>query len=248
MDENNYIDIYNSTYYSNVYRGCSIQQDAIEATSISAQPISNETGSVTATTAATSTIGQSTCNYISYNAVSRWSAPWIHGDYEIRGIDYGYNDHSTVNTWYNIGSYINYPCNLYTIEQKIDPIVQKRIKIRNNLNIIVNSRAQNLRDIPENEWIAMQTLREMITESAYRKYIRDGFITVQGQSGKIYQIFRNRNHHKVYYKGELFEEICVRLKGDVPPTDNVIAFKTMIEVDEESFAILGNRYNMRKAA
>lgn len=128
------------------------------------------------------------------------------------------------------------------------PIEVKRRELKSQLTIIVKSRAQEVFTFPDNELVAMQTLREMITEVEYRKYIKDGFITVRGQSGKVYQIFRNQSHTKVYYQGELIEEICVRLQGNTPPTDSVIAFKTMIEVDEENFAALGNRYNMRKVA
>lgn len=124
----------------------------------------------------------------------------------------------------------------------------KRMEIKSNLTIIVKSRAELPKDIPENERVAMQTLRDMISETEFRKYIKDGFIMVRGQSGKYYQVFKNRAHTKVYLKGKLIEEICVRLKGSVPPTDNVIAFKTIIETDEEHFASLGNRYNMRVAA
>lgn len=140
-------------------------------------------------------------------------------------------------------------CGFYTIGiDEGTPVSRKRREIKEQLTIIVHSRAQELRDVPENEWVAMQTLRDMITETEYRKYLRDGFISVHGQSGKVYQVFRNKAHTKVFFRGELVEEICVRLKGMAPPTDNVIAFKTMIEFDEEYFASLGNRYNMRHAA
>jgi len=173
-------------------------------------------------------------------------------------IDYGDIDYTAGVTWrlndnklyhtYDLYGRCDYTYGLYNCYTDVPAIIQKRSKIKNNLITIIKSRAQDLRNIPDNEWVAMQTLREMITETAYRKYLKDGFITVQGQSGKIYQIFRNKCHTKVYLKGELVEEICVRLKGNAPPTDSVIAFKTMIEVDEESFAALGNRYNMRQAA
>jgi hypothetical protein len=124
----------------------------------------------------------------------------------------------------------------------------KRREIKSNLTIIIKSRTQELKNIPTNEWVAMQTLREMVTEAEFRKYLKDGFITIKGQSGKVYQIFRNRPHTKVYEQGKLIEEICVRLDYSIPATDSVIAFKTMIETDEELFASLGNRYNMQKAA
>lgn len=35
---------------------------------------------------------------------------------------------------------------------------------------------------------------------------------------------------------------CVRLKGNVPPTDNVIAIMTMLSVDEDMFRKSGNVY------
>jgi len=182
---------------------------------------------------------------------------WWTPTFGCRGLlnDYTYDGEDN-NLWrYNIGSNYYYTptygdgdSTYYYTPVDTTPIAQKRREIKEQLTIIVTSRAQELRDIPANEWAAMQTLREMITETEYRKYIRDGFISVRGQSGKVYQIFRNRWHTKVYFRGELVEEICVRLKGSAPPTDNVIAFKTMIEFDEEYFASLGNRYNMRQAA
>lgn len=127
-------------------------------------------------------------------------------------------------------------------------IETKKWEIKKQLTIIVKSRAQEISKIPSNEWTAMQTLRSMITETEYRKYVKDGFISIKGQSGKVYKVSKNSWHTKVFLKGDLIEEICVRLKGDMPPTDNVIAFKTIIETDEEYFASLGNRYNMKKAA
>jgi hypothetical protein len=193
------------------------------------------------------------------NGLSLWNPPTIEYGPYILSVDYGVSDYGIGAVWrtnctygtqysrYAIRDYSNY-YDLCKYSKELNNTERKRREIRSNLAIIVKSRSQELRDIQDNEWVAMQTLREMITETAYRRYLKDGFISVCGQSGKVYQIFRNRSHQKVYLKGELIEEICVRLKGDVPPTDNVIAFKTMIEVDEESFAMLGNRYNMKKAA
>ena len=122
-------------------------------------------------------------------------------------------------------------------------------KIRKNLFVKTKSRANIIKDVPENEMVAIETLREYISESEFRKYIKHGFVLVQGKSGDVYQIFRNRYHTKVWRGGKLIEEVCVRLsQNGTPPTDNVIAFKTMIETSEEEFKKLGNVYNMRKAA
>lgn len=123
-------------------------------------------------------------------------------------------------------------------------------KIRSNLIINIRSRAEAIKGIPENEQIAIQSLREVISESEFRKYVKYGFVLVKGQSGDVYQVFRNRSHTKVWRGGKVIEEICVRINYDVkaPPTDNVIAFKTMIEANEEEFKKMGNVYKMAKVA
>jgi hypothetical protein len=127
--------------------------------------------------------------------------------------------------------------------------------IKANLCIISKSRAEFLNDlkditIQEFEQTALETLREMISEREFRNYLRYGFILVRGQSGRIYQIFKNKQHTKVWEQGKLVEEICVRIEGNVhvPPTDNVIAFKTMIETSEDFFKSSGNIYKMDKTA
>lgn len=125
----------------------------------------------------------------------------------------------------------------------------KLCKLHGNMTIIVRSRAEFFGAIPRNEWNAIETLREMITEKEFKKYMKYGFILVKGQSGRIYQIFRSKWHTKVWENGQLIEEVCVRIKDKkIPPTDNVVAFKNLIEYSEESFKNLGNVYNMRKAA
>ena len=104
-------------------------------------------------------------------------------------------------------------------------------------------------NIPKNEQIAMETLREMVTELEFRKYLKYGFVLVPGRSGDVFQVFRNKSHTRVWRNGEVIEEICVRInsKIKVPLTDNVIAFKTMIEADEHEFKKIGNIYKMKVA-
>jgi hypothetical protein len=88
----------------------------------------------------------------------------------------------------------------------------------------------------------------MITELEFRKYINYGFLSVRGRSGRVYQIFRNQSHTKVWKGDKLVEEVCVRIRESVPPTDNVIAFKAIVEADEEEFHKIGNVYKMEKVA
>lgn len=117
------------------------------------------------------------------------------------------------------------------------------------LAVFVKSRANYFPSAPQNEQNAANTLREMISERDFRKYLKYGFILVQGASGRTYQIFRTSSHTKVRESGKVVEEICVRLRDfGMPPTDRVIAVKTLIEADEGAFRSLGNVYNMRRAA
>ncbi len=126
--------------------------------------------------------------------------------------------------------------------------VQKYM-MKSNLVIIVKSRADIFYKVPKNEWHAADLLREMITETEFRRYMAHGFITVTGASGKIYQIFRNRSHTKVWLDGEIIEEACIRIAdSSIPPTDSVVAFKVMIETNEEDFRNLANVYKMKNAA
>lgn len=126
---------------------------------------------------------------------------------------------------------------------------EDKIKIYRGLAINIKTRANPVEKISPQEQVALDTLREMVTEKEYRKYLKYGFILVRGKSGDIYQIFRNKSHTKVWRGGKLIEEICVRLRDSgIPPTDNVIAFKVSVETSEEEFKSRGNVYKFIKHA
>lgn len=127
---------------------------------------------------------------------------------------------------------------------------QFRRKIRYNLVIRTKTRGGLINGVPKEEWTAIETLREMISEKEFRKYMKYGFLMVEGKSGDIYQVFRNKSHTKVWRSGEVIEEVCVRLDHSykAPPTDNVIAFAMLIQYDESEFKKLGNVYKMKRAA
>jgi hypothetical protein len=129
--------------------------------------------------------------------------------------------------------------------EKVECVPAFLIKLRSNMTIIVKSRSNPIAGISNSEAIAIETLREMITEEEYRRYIKHGFILVKGHSGDVYQVFRMASHTKVWRSGTVVEEVCVRIQDvKVPPTDNVIAFKTIIEASEAEFKKLGNVYKL----
>lgn len=116
-------------------------------------------------------------------------------------------------------------------------------------HVWVQSRGRSVQAKEKNELTALETFREMITEREFRKYIKYGFINVEAKSRRVYQIFRDKWHIKVWDQGALIEEICVRIKDKkIPPTDNVIALMILIETDEEEFKRMGNVYKLREAA
>jgi hypothetical protein len=117
------------------------------------------------------------------------------------------------------------------------------------LTILVKTRAERLYRIDKNEWAAIETLREMISESDYRKYIKHGFILIRGASGKVYQIYRKNQHIKVWQGGAVVEELCVSIADyRIPLTDRVIALKTMIEISEDEVRRISNVYPLLKKA
>ena len=75
---------------------------------------------------------------------------------------------------------------------------QFKNKLKSNLAIIVKSRVELLPRTDPAELVALETLREVISEAEYRKYMCYGFVLVKGQSGATYQIFRNKSHTKVW--------------------------------------------------
>jgi hypothetical protein len=170
------------------------------------------------------------------------------GDYISTG---DYNLTSLGNYIYDIPAGIAYP-NLVDTRAlakyvaSLSTKTQFAWKLKTNLNIVVKSRASEIGPVGPAERVALEALREVVSEVEFRKYLRYGFVLIKGRSGDVYQIFRNKAHTKVWRNGKVVEEICVRIKHDqnVPPTDNVIAFRQIIQTSEEEFKKLGNVYHM----
>jgi hypothetical protein len=83
---------------------------------------------------------------------------------------------------------------------------------------------------------ARETLREMIPEWEYRRYLTNGFIMVKAKSGLWYQIFNKQAGYWVFsFKdGKMFERLCIHTDAVCPPTDHVINMKVLAEIDEET--------------
>jgi hypothetical protein len=79
---------------------------------------------------------------------------------------------------------------------------------------------------------ARDSLRDIISETDWRRYVTNGFVMVRGPSGKFYQVFANRSHTQVFEKGKNVASLCIHSDGSCPPTDHVINMKLLIEMDE----------------
>ena len=89
------------------------------------------------------------------------------------------------------------------------------------------------RNVPANEILALQLLRKMVSQEVFRKYLKYGFVTVQGPSGLTYQIQRKSHIVKVWDQGKVLCTLCVYLKDKtIPPTDEVVAKMIIAECDE----------------
>lgn len=83
---------------------------------------------------------------------------------------------------------------------------------------------------------ARQTLRRIIGDQAYRKFMRNGFITVVPKSGLTYRIYPGCGITDVYDRGIMVDRLCVVLEGNFPPTDSLLMRYLLILNDEGEFS------------
>lgn len=94
------------------------------------------------------------------------------------------------------------------------------------------------------EFRARETLRRIIGNLAFKKFIKDGFITIKAKSGLVYRVFPGHKMTMVYDRGVLIEKLCVVLKGDFPPTDSLIMRYLLILNDEDDFKKQAIKHNI----
>ena len=109
------------------------------------------------------------------------------------------------------------------IKARMSPAVHRR---RTSLSIAMDIREERAR----------RTLRRVIGEQAFKKFVRDGFITVVPKSGLTYRIYPGRGITVVYDRGIIVDRLCVVLQGDFPPTDSILMRYLLILNDEGEFS------------
>ncbi len=109
-----------------------------------------------------------------------------------------------------------------------------------------NHRPADFSQVAPSEVVALRLLRGMLNEEEWKRYLRYGFIIVRGESGLVYQIVRNQSHVRVYRGGKKVAELCIYVNGNVPPTDQVIGKKVMVECCEKEIWSRANIHGQSK--
>lgn len=119
--------------------------------------------------------------------------------------------------------------------------VKESIKntIKNNTIIKVNSRNRVDSFISGQEIKARSTLRDMLTEKEWRRYLTNGFVMHKGSFDLWYQIF-SIGGIAVYRHGKKTHSICIHTDTSCPPSDHVINMMTLIDLDESMIWKGGN--------
>ncbi len=177
-----------------------------------------------------STIGLSTINNLYYKGTdtSTYSNIW-------REYDTGTGADAT--TIYNNGLYkwdtrsVTWSPPVVAPGDRIRQMIRDRMgptirRSRTSLSIAMDVREERAR----------QTLRRIIGEQAFRKFVRDGFITVVPKSGLTYRIYPGHGITEVYDKGIMVDRLCVVLQGNFPPTDSILMRYLLILNDEGEFS------------
>lgn len=121
-------------------------------------------------------------------------------------------------------------------------LLREMIQARQVPMVFTPTRRPLAAQAPTRELRARATLRRVIGDEKYRRFIKHGFVAVQAASGKVYQLFPGHEMTKVYVNGKLTEKLCVVLSGDFPPTDSLIMRYLMVLNDEDDFRSRANRW------
>lgn len=187
----------------------------------------------------------STSNAISFNVNTGTTA---NVDINFNGINAGTTASTNLHFYDNNGNLITHRDGIIEHLQ-YTPEERRRLKFKEQLRLkqapaIMNHRGQTPRSYgkekrfdnarPE-EIVALHLLKSMLNDDRdkFKRYLKHGFVTIQGPSGLVYQIKRKSHIIDVWNKGKKLCTLCVYLQDHtIPPTDEVIAKMIICELDE----------------
>lgn len=182
-------------------------------------------------------------NYIQpqYFKPDKWSYDLAHKEYEFFANSGTANDTVTYR-WARDGEYTTWAEPVVVAPgDRLRQIIRDRmapaIRVRRSLEIPMDVR----------EIRARETLKRIIGDKAFRRFIRDGFITVVPKSGLTYRIYPGHGITEVYDRGIMVERLCVVLQGSFPPTDSLIMRYLLILNDEGEFSKYAIKHSVRSS-
>jgi len=149
---------------------------------------------------------------------------------------------TTTSTTNNVNLYVSSDGHVKTLYWGCGVIdIKESIKntIKNNTIIKVNSRNRVDSFISGQEIKARSTLRDMLTEKEWRRYLTNGFVMHKGSFDLWYQIF-SIGSIAVYRHGKKTHSICIHTDESCPLSDHVINMMTLIDLDESMIWKGGN--------
>ena len=161
---------------------------------------------------------------------------------------YQWNIANTATTFYRVlttgdgyclsdSDWVTTPPKPLTISERLRQIIQSR----HAPAIIIRSNRQAVKaQVELREQRARETLRSILGDERFRRFVCNGFVSVQAKSGRTYQIYPGHGMTIVYDRGKPIEKLCVVLRGDFAPTDSLITRYLMILNDEQQFRTFAN--------
>lgn len=149
-----------------------------------------------------------------------------------------YNVLSNINKWadsYIFNDWPHHNTPTLSVGDRFRQILQRR-----QGPAIISSRTPAKITSDIREMRARETLHRLLGDDKFRRFLRNGFVSVCGKSGKTYQIYPGHGMTIVYDRGVPIEKLCVVLRGDFTPTDSLITRYVMILHDELHFRGLAN--------
>lgn len=158
-------------------------------------------------------------------------------------------------SWDNVRSYTSNDCQWRLIKEDPVPLPPPGSRLRDIIQarqapmLIVPNRKPLVAAPDIREIRARETLRRIVGDDRFRRFLKNAFIHVRGKSGKSYQIFTGHGMTNVFENGQQVERLCVVLDGDFAPTDSLLMRYLLILNSEEEFrklAISHSVYNPAK--
>jgi hypothetical protein len=121
-----------------------------------------------------------------------------------------------------------------------DPAMCRRNRLqeiirRRSAPAVIGSRHPAAVGFDQREEMARRTLRRVVGDDQYRRFLKQGFISLKARSGDVYLIYPDHIRTRVFRNGREVEQLCVVLTADFPPTDSLITRYLMLLNDEREF-------------